>query len=146
MLPPIVRNVFAPSPMEWGTRMRLKLPVVVASLVGTLGSVTTGVCPLAGGFGVTPAAAANGFLNVIDTAVTLTPTAADYSRDYVEITGATGLRVEVKSNSPTGLVLFVKCVDAAPRVALADLLVRTLTPPGTGGTSMATYTAVSTVD
>ena len=117
--------------------MRFGVPAVVASIAGTVALAL---------LGAGPAAAANGFINVIDNAMTLTPTATDYGNDYVEITGASGLRVEVKSNSPTGLVLYVKCADAAPRIALADFLIRTLTAPGTGGAAMTTYTAVTASD
>ena len=118
--------------------MRFGVPAVVAWVV-------CGVA-LAALLGVGPAAAANGFINVIDNAMTLTPTATDYGNDYVEITGASGLRVEVKSNSPTGLVLYVRCADAAPRIALADFLIRTLSAAGTGGSSITTYTAVTASD
>ncbi len=126
--------------------MRLRHPVVLASLIGAVGSLSVDFGPAGGFLGVAPAAAANVFINVIDNAVTLTPTAADYTRDYVEITGASGLRIEVKTNSPTGLVVYFKCVDAAPRIALNDFLVRTMTPPATGGTSLTTYTAVTSTD
>ncbi len=129
--------------MEWGSCVRFGVPAVAASLACAVCAATISLPPVAGVFGVRPAAAANGFINIIDNAITLTPTASDYSNDYVEVTGATGLRVDVKSNSPTGLVLFVKCADAAPRIALTDFLTRTLTAPGTGGSSMTSYTAVT---
>ena len=89
---------------------------------------------------------ANANVVVLDATRTLTPTAADYTTDYVEITGASGVRVQVSTDPGNGLQLFVRCADAAPPVALADFLVRTLTAPGTGGTTMATYTAVTAVN
>lgn len=125
--------------------MRIGLPIVLASLACVVCSATLSFDLAAGVSGVAAAAAADR-INIIDAAMTLTPTAADYANDYVEITGATGLRVAVGTSSNTGCVLFVKCADAAPRIALADFLVRTLTAPGTGGTSMTSYTAVTASD
>jgi hypothetical protein len=126
--------------------MRRHVIGLLALLASGLLSVSLSYSPATGVHGVAPAAAANAFINVIDVAMTLTPTAADYSNDYVEITGASGLRVEVKSNNPTGLVLYVRCADAAPQVRLSDFLVRTLTAPGVGGTTMSTYTAITAAD
>jgi hypothetical protein len=128
--------------MEWGTRMRFGLPAVVASLACAVCSATLSFAPAKGISGVSAAAAVER-LNIIDAAMTLTPTAADYANDYIEITGASGLRVELGTSSNTGCVLFVRCADAAPRIALADFLVRTLTAPGSGGTSTTSYTAVT---
>ena len=90
-----------------------------------------------------PVSAASAHINILDPAMTLTPNATDYGNDYVQITGATGLRVQLWTNSPTGMVLYVRCTDAAPRIALADFLVKTGTAPGVGGTSLSAYTAVS---
>jgi hypothetical protein len=95
---------------------------------------------------VTLAASANAVVQVLDPAITLAPTPTDYGNDYVEVTGASGLRVRVKSNSTTGMILKVRCPDATPQIALADLLVRTQTAAGTGGTTMASYTAITAVD
>lgn len=122
--------------------MRFGLPAVVALLVCAVCSATLSFAPGAGISGITAAAAVER-LNIIDAAMTLTPAAADYSNDYVEITGATGLRVELGTSSNTGCVLFVKCADAAPRIAFADFLVKTQTAPGPGGTSMTSYTAIT---
>lgn len=112
------------------------------------GLLSSSLClsPTAGIGLVEPASAASAFVNVIDNAVTLTPSATDYNNDYVEITGASGLRLDVKSNSATGFVLYVKCTDAAPQIRLADFLVRTRTAPGTGGSTMAAYTALTAVE
>jgi hypothetical protein len=122
--------------------MRLRLSAVVASFACAVCSATLSFGPATGISGVSAAAAIER-LNIIDAAKTLTPTAADYTNDYIEITGASGLRVEVGTNSNTGCVLFIKCADAAPGIALSDFLVRTLTAPGTGGTSMPIYTAIT---
>lgn len=119
---------------------------IMALLPCGLLSASLSLSPTAGIGLVRPASAANVFLSVIDNAVTLAPSATDYSNDYVEITGASGLRVEVKTNSATGLVLYVKCADAAPQIRLSDFLVRTLTAPATGGTSMTSYTTIAATD
>jgi len=92
------------------------------------------------------AAAQSEVLQVLDPSMTLTPTAADYAGDHVDITGGSGLRIRVKSNSGAGSIVYVKCADAAPRVALPDLLVKTQTAPGTGGTSLTSFTAVTAFD
>ena len=95
---------------------------------------------------VTLAASANAVVQVLDPVITLVPNTTDYGNDYVEVTGASGLRVRVKSNSTTGMILKVRCPDATPQITLADLLVRTQTAAGTGGSTMATYTAITGVD
>jgi len=77
--------------------------------------------------------------------LTLNPTAADYGNGYVEATGASGIQVDVKSNSPLGMTLLVRCTGVA-QIALSDLLIRTPTSPGPGGVSMSTYTPISTTD
>jgi hypothetical protein len=82
------------------------------------------------------------FINILDDAVVLAPTPDDYTNDYVEATGAAGLGVKVKNTSSTGLTLLVRSATASPGIAVGDLLVRTLTPPGTGGVSLTTYTVL----
>jgi hypothetical protein len=95
---------------------------------------------------VTLAASANAVLQVLDATMTLTPNATDYGNDFVEVTGASGLRVRLKTNSTTGCVLSVKCVDASPQIALADFMVRTQTAAGAGGSTMSSYTAITASD
>lgn len=95
---------------------------------------------------VTLAASANALVQILDPALTLSPTATDYENDYVEATGASGLRVRVKTNSSTGLLLKVRCPDPAPQIALTDFLVRTQTPAGAGGSALASYTEISATD
>jgi hypothetical protein len=85
------------------------------------------------------AASAAAFINIVNPAITLTPTPTDYANDYVEVTGASAISVKVKTNSPNGLILMVRS-SGATQIASNDLLVRTLTLPGTGGTSLVTYT------
>ncbi len=95
---------------------------------------------------VTLAAQAMVQLSVLDPAITLTPTATDYDNGYVDAAGAAGIRVNVKTNSSTGAALLISCQDASPQIALADLLVRTQTPPQGGGTRIASYTPITAVD
>ena len=109
--------------------------VVATLLMGAL------LAPLAnaatsGTSNVTLAASANALIQIVDAAITLSPNATDYTNDYVEATGAAGIDVDVKTNSTGGLTLLVRCADASPQITLADLLVRTATAPGTGGSSM----------
>ena len=116
-------------------------------LLGTLLMVAL-LAPLAnaatsGTSNVTLAASAVALIQIDDAAITLSPNATDYGNDYVEVTGAAGIDVEVKTNSTGGLALQIRCADASPQIALADLLVRTATAPGAGGTSIGTYTAIT---
>ena len=92
---------------------------------------------------VTLAASASVVLDILDASMTLTPNATDYTNDYVEVTGVSGLRVRLKTNSTTGCVLSVKCVDASPQIALADLRLKTQTAAGAGGSTLSSYTAVT---
>jgi len=110
------------------------------ALAGGANAATSGTAT------VTLAATAMAMVDILDPATTLTPTPTDYDNDYVEVTGASGQRVRVKTNSSTGMVLFVRCSDAAPEIALADLLLKTQTAAGTGGTTMSSYTAASASD
>jgi hypothetical protein len=89
-----------------------------------------------------PAAAASLFLQVETAAITLAPTPADYVRDYVEATGTAGIAVRIKTNDPVGMSVLVRCSDPAPQIKLNDFLVRTLTGPGPGGSSLASYTPI----
>jgi hypothetical protein len=107
---------------------------------------TVSLAASSGTSAVTLAASANAVLQVLDATMTLTPNAADYTNDFVAVTGASGLRVRVKTNSSTGCVLYVKCADASPQIALADLLVKTQTAAGAGGSTLSSYTAVTASD
>jgi hypothetical protein len=122
----------------------MKRGLFVLSLVLVGGAVASSSWAATSGTAqVTLAANANAFIDVLDPSVTLSPTSTDYDNDFVEAAGASGLRVRVKSNSSTGMSLLVRCADASPQIALPDLFVRTQTPPGSGGTSMSTYTAIT---
>lgn len=95
---------------------------------------------------VTLAAQTQVQLSVLDPAITLTPTTTDYDNDFVDAAGGSGIRVDVKTNSSTGAALLISCQDATPQIALADLLVRTQTPPQGGGTRIASYTPITAVN
>lgn len=123
--------------------MRTKPIVTVALLACSLLQAAASFAATTGTSAVTLAASATTVLQVLDAALTLTPNAADYANDYVELTAASGLRVRLKTNSITGCVLSVRCADASPQIALADLLVKTQTAAGAGGTTMSPYTAIT---
>ncbi len=126
--------------------MKRCLAVLAAVLAGGLLTTTVSLAATTGTSSVTLAASANAVLQVLDATMTLSPTATDYANDYVEVTGAAGLRVRLKSNSSTGCVLYVKCTDASPQIALADLHVKTQTAPGAGGSSISSYAAITAAD
>ena len=121
---------------------RILVPAVLMSAIAASPSlaVTSGTAT------VTLAATANTMVDILDPSITLTPTPSDYDNDYVDAAGASGLRVRVKTNSSTGMVLSVRCSDATPQISLADLLVKTATAAGAGGSALASYTAVSSSD
>jgi hypothetical protein len=120
------------------TRMLLVTLVSFATLAsGAHAATTTGTS------NVTLAAQAVSLIDVLDPTLTLSPTTTDYNNNYVEATGASGLRVRVQTNSTTGMAVYLKCADASPQITLADLLVRTQTASPTGSATMAAYTAIS---
>lgn len=122
-------------------RSWLVIPVLAGALSAPLAQAAT-----SGTANVTLAASPHSMVQILDPVVTLLPSATDYDNDYVEAAGASGLRVRVKTNSSTGVVLMVKCADASPMIALADLLVRTQTAAGAGGSTMASYSAITAAD
>jgi hypothetical protein len=117
------------------------LVILGSFLVASLAQAAT-----SGTSNVILAAQATANITITDASVTLSPSAADYVNNFVEVTGASGIHVQVKTNSSTGMILKVKCADASPAIALADLLVRTQTAAGTGGTTMSSYTAITAAD
>jgi hypothetical protein len=121
---------------------RILVPAALMCAVAT----TPSLAATSGTATVTLAATANTMIQILDPAITLSPTPTDYDNDYVEASGASGLRVRVKTNSSTGMILSVRCSDASPQIALADLLVRTATPAGPSGASLASYTAITSSD
>ena len=78
--------------------------------------------------------------------VTLTPSAQDYANDYVDATGAAGIRIRVKTSNATGLILKVRSSGPGNTIRLGDVLVRTLTPPGRGGVAINNWTPVALTD
>ncbi len=123
-----------------------KFGLTALLLACTVLAASTSYAANTGTSAVTLAASANTVLQIIDATMTLTPNATDYTNDFVEVTGASGLRVRVKSNSSTGCVLSVKCTDASPQIALADFLVRTQTAAGAGGSTLSSYAAITASD
>ncbi len=126
--------------------MRRHLGTTLILLTALAAGVPVAQAATTGTATVTLAASANAMIQILDPAVTLTPTPADYDNDYVDAAGASGLRVQVKTNSTTGLALRVRCSDAAPQIQLADMLIKTATAPGAGGSSLPLYVAISNVD
>ena len=126
----------------------MKRNILALAVLLTCGllSATVSSAATTGTSAVTLAASANAVLQVLDATMALTPNATDYANDFVEVTGASGLRVRLKCNSTTGCVLYVKCVDASPQIALADMLVKTQTAAGSGGSTMSSYTAITAAD
>jgi hypothetical protein len=123
----------------------MKRSFVAIAVLLICGPLAASACLAAssGTSAVTLAASASVVLDILDASMTLTPNAADYTNDYVEVTGVSGLRVRLKSNSTTGCVLYVKCVDALPQIALTDLRVKTQTAAGAGGSTLSSYTAIT---
>lgn len=88
-------------------------------------------------------ACAGAIIQIRDGTETLIPVPADYDNDYVQANGAFALRVK---NTGAGFTVLVRCADAAPQIALNDLLLRTPTPPMAGGSSMSGFTAMRVVN
>lgn len=126
--------------------MKHRIPTLAAALACGLFLSSTGHAATTGTSAVTLGASANAVLQILDPTFNIVPTAFDYTNDFAEATGAAGLRVRLKSNSSSGCVLYVRCGDASPQIALADLLVKTQTAPGVGGSSVTTYTAITASD
>lgn len=85
------------------------------------------------------------FINVLNSAMVLTPTPTDYAKDYVEATGASGLGIKVKNTGSAGLTLLVRMATPSA-ITAGDLLVRTLSAPGPGGTTLSAYTALGSAN
>jgi hypothetical protein len=81
-------------------------------------------------------------ITISDASVTLSPGQTDYEAGYVEATGAAGIEVQVTTDNPSGLILYVRCDDGTPEITLTDLLVRS----ATAGTLMPSYTAITGTD
>jgi len=103
-------------------------------------------CACAIAFAVTPARAQQLEIRVDTPAVTLVPTPADYNQDYVDAVGSSGIQLKVRAQGLLGCHVFVRCSDPAPQIRLNDLLVRTPSAPGIGGTTISAFTPVTAVD
>jgi hypothetical protein len=90
-----------------------------------------------------PATAQTLSLQVNTPSITLAPTLTDYAQDFVERTGSAGIQLSVRTSTRFVMSILMRCPDAAPRIALSDLLVRTPTPAGPGGAALSSYTPVS---
>jgi hypothetical protein len=91
-------------------------------------------------------AAATAEIDITDASVTLSPGQSDYETGYIVAEGASGIATRVRTNSSTGMVLSIRSDDLSPGIALTDLLFKTQTAPGSGGTSISSYTAVTDSD
>ncbi len=81
-------------------------------------------------------------ITITDASISLAPSQGDYEASYVEATGAAGIRVRVDTDNGAGLILYVRCDDGSPAIALSDLLVKS----ATAGTLMGSYTAITGSD
>ena len=124
----------------------MKRNALLATVLGGLLMVPVAQAATTGTSDVTLSASAHAKIQIVDASITMAPTATDYDNEFVEAAGANGLRVQVKTNSSTGMALLVRCDDAAPQIALADMLFKTATAPGGAGGSIAAYTAMTAVD
>lgn len=91
-------------------------------------------------------AAATAELNIVDASITLSPNQTDYETGYVSAEGASGIDVQVRTNSSTGAILQVKCSDGSPEITLTDLLFKTQTAAGGAGSTISSYTAITASD
>lgn len=126
--------------------MKSRTRIILACLVAAMSVSSLAHAATTGTADVTLVAAPHAMIQILTPTLTLTPASADYDAEFVEAIGGSGLQVRVKTNSTTGLVLSVRCADASPQIALADLLVRTATSSPSGGPTMSSYTAVSGTD
>ncbi len=91
-------------------------------------------------------AAATAEIDITDASVTLSPNQANYEAGYVVAEGAAGIATQVRTNSSTGMILSIRSDDLTPGIALADLLFKTQTAAGTGGSTISSYTAITDTD
>lgn len=126
--------------------MKCRSRFIVASMVAAMSLTSLAHAATVGTSNVVLVASPHAMIQILDPTLTLTPTAANYDAEFVEATGGSGLRVRVKTNSTTGMILSVRCADAVPQIALADLLLRTATASPTGGSTMSTYTPVTSTN
>src|SRR6266487_1303607 len=80
-------------PQDWERSMKPRFLLPAVLVAGGLLSASAGFAASTGTAAVTLGASANAVLQVLDPFFSIIPTALDYSNDYVEATGAAGLRV-----------------------------------------------------
>ena len=85
-------------------------------------------------------------ITIGDASITLSPGQSDYEAGFIAAEGAAGIAVDVQTNSSTGMILYVKCLDGVPEIALADMEFRTQTAAGGTGSTQSSYVAVTGVD
>ena len=127
-------------------RPLIHLGAGAAILCLLLGPVGLSYAATSGTSDVILEATATAEISVTDASITLTPSQADYEAGFVVAEGAAGIAVDVRTNSSTGMTLSVKCSDGVPEIELADLLFKTATAAGAGGSTISTYTVITAVD
>ncbi|MBK8230240.1 MAG: hypothetical protein IPK72_06570 [Candidatus Eisenbacteria bacterium] len=129
-----------------GTAPRHVAAVVLTSAALSLVVVREALPATSGTSDVILAATATTEIQITDASVTLTPNQANYEAGFVVAEGASGIAVQVRSNSSTGMILSIKSVDGTPGIALADLAFKTQTAAGTGGATISSYTTITGSD
>ena len=81
-------------------------------------------------------------ITIVDPEVYFTPTAGDYTVGYMNGEGKDGIRVNVTTDNPTGVILYIKCDDASPEIALSDMKIKTASV----GSIISSYTAITASD
>ena len=119
------------------------LPIALFAL---LGAATQSGAATSGTSDVILTATATAEINIVDASITLVPGQSDYETGYISAEGASGIDVQIRTNSSTGAILRVLCADGTPEITLTDLLFKTQTSPGGAGTSISSYTAITAVD
>jgi hypothetical protein len=90
---------------------------------------------------VSPSSGASS-ITVVTSSLPLTPSPTDYGAGYVEDTAPGGIEVQVTTDNAAGVVLYIRCDDASPEVALSDILVKS----GTAGSLMGSYAPITGSD
>ena len=93
-----------------------------------------------------PTRAADAFVHVTTPNLSLVPSVQDYANDYIDATGSAGIQIKVKTSNPAGLILKVRSSGPGNTILLGDLLLRTLTPAGAGGTALTSWTPLALTD
>jgi len=121
--------------------------VLLLALVAILiGSVGLSEAATSGTSDVTLNANATVEISITDASISLSPNQANYEAGFVVAEGAAGIALDVRTNSSTGMTLAVKCADATPEIELPDLAVKTQTAAGGAGSTISSYTAITSSD